>query len=91
MIPVFFLGLTSYFVFYKSMQAQSDEFDRLILCTMTERVDWDLDGVKEILFRFLIRELSVETSWDAYIAELKRVGLIELEEVYNRAYARRYQ
>jgi hypothetical protein len=73
------------------MQAQSDELDRLILCTMSERVDRDLEGVKETLFRFLIRELSVETSWDEYIAELKREGLIELEEAYNRAYARRYQ
>ncbi len=46
LIPIFFLGLTSYFVFYRSMESQSDEFDRLILRTMSERVDRDRDAVR---------------------------------------------
>ena len=54
LIPIFFLGLTSYFVFYRSMQAQSDEFDRLILSTLSERVDRNLKEVKEILFRYAL-------------------------------------
>jgi len=44
----------------------------------------------EYLLKFLIGELSVENGWDEYIAELKRVGLEEIEATYNSAYARRY-
>ena len=54
LVPIFFLGLTSYFVFYRSMESQSDEFDSLILSTMSERIDRDLDDVKEILFRYAL-------------------------------------
>ena len=54
LIPIFFLGLTSYFVFYRSMKAQSDEFDRLILSTLSEKIDRDLEEVKEILFRYAL-------------------------------------
>ena len=49
------------------------------------------DKTRDYLLKFLIGELSVETSWNEYIVELNKVGLIELEEAYNRAYARRYQ
>ena len=54
LIPIFILGLTSYFVFYRSMKAQSDEFDRLILSTLSEKIDRDLEEVKEILFRYAL-------------------------------------
>ena len=54
LIPIFFLGLTSYFVFNRSIQTQSDNYDRLILRTMSEKVDRDLDEVKEILFRYAL-------------------------------------
>jgi len=36
------------------MESQSDEFDSLILSTMSERIDRDLDDVKEILFRYAL-------------------------------------
>ena len=49
------------------------------------------DKTSEFLLKFLIRELSVDNSWDDYISELKRTGLDELEEAFNRAYARRYR
>lgn len=49
------------------------------------------DKTGDYLLKFLIGELSVDTSWDDYIAELKRIGLDELEEAYNSAYTRRYQ
>ena len=48
------------------------------------------DKTSEFLLKFLIGELSVDTSWEVYIAELKRIGLDELEDAYNRAYVRRY-
>ncbi len=54
LIPIFFLGLTSYFVFYRSMQDQSDEFDRLILSAMSEKIDHQLGDVKEIMFRYAL-------------------------------------
>jgi len=54
LIPIFFLGLTSYFVFYRSMKTQSDEFDRLILSTLSEKIDHVLEDVKEILFRYAL-------------------------------------
>jgi putative aldouronate transport system substrate-binding protein len=49
------------------------------------------DKTSEFLLKFLIGELSVDTGWEAYIEELKRVGLDELEDAYNQAYARRYR
>ena len=54
LIPIFFLGLTSYFVFYRSMKTQSDEFDRLILSTLSEKIDHVLEDVREILFRYAL-------------------------------------
>jgi AraC-like DNA-binding protein len=36
------------------MKAQSDEFDRLILSTLSEKIDRDLEEVKEILFRYAL-------------------------------------
>lgn len=49
------------------------------------------DKTSEFLLKFLIGELSLNTGWDDYIVELKRVGLDQLEAAYNRAYARRYR
>lgn len=43
------------------------------------------------LLKFLIGELSVDTSSNEYIVELKRSRLNELEEAYKMAYARRYR
>jgi two-component system response regulator YesN len=54
LIPIFILGLTSYFVFYRSMKTQSDDFDRLILSTLSEKIDRDLEQIKEILFRYAL-------------------------------------
>jgi AraC-like DNA-binding protein len=36
------------------MTAQSDEIDRLILRTLSEKIDRDLEAVKEILFRYAL-------------------------------------
>ncbi|UCF99630.1 MAG: helix-turn-helix domain-containing protein [Spirochaetaceae bacterium] len=52
LIPIFILALTSYFVFYRSMKTQSDDFDRLILSTLSEKIDRELEEIKEILFRY---------------------------------------
>jgi AraC-like DNA-binding protein len=52
LIPIVILGLTSYFVFYRSMKAQSDDFDRMVLSTLTEKIDRDLEEIREILFRY---------------------------------------
>jgi hypothetical protein len=49
------------------------------------------DRTSEFLLKFLVGELSVDESWDKYIAELQRSGLDELEAAYNRAYGRRYR
>jgi putative aldouronate transport system substrate-binding protein len=49
------------------------------------------DKTSEFLLKFLIGELSVDTGWEDYITELKRIGLDELEDAYNRAYSRRYR
>jgi len=49
------------------------------------------DKTSEFLLKFLVGELSVDNSWDEYIAELRRIGLEELEEAYNNAYSRRYE
>jgi putative aldouronate transport system substrate-binding protein len=49
------------------------------------------DKTSEFLLKFLIGELSVDSSWEDYLLELKRVGLDELEDAYNRAYTRRYR
>jgi putative aldouronate transport system substrate-binding protein len=47
------------------------------------------EKTSEYLLGFLTGELSVDESWDEYIAALKRKGLVELEASYNAAYARR--
>jgi len=49
------------------------------------------DKTSEFLLKFLIGELSLDTSWEDYLLELKRIGLDEMEAVYNQAYARRYR
>jgi putative aldouronate transport system substrate-binding protein len=49
------------------------------------------DKTGDYLLKFLIGELSVDTSWDDYIADLNQSGLDELEEAYNSAYERRYR
>ena len=54
LIPIFILGLTSYFVFYRSMKRQSDDFDRLILNTLSLKIDRHLEEIKEILFRYAL-------------------------------------
>jgi len=76
LIPIFFLGLTSYFVFYKSMQAQSDEYDRLILSTMSERVDRDLAGVKEILFRYALFMDIEQDNYERLLGVVRELGSI---------------
>lgn len=54
LIPIIFMGLTSYFLFYRPMKAQSDNFDRLILSTLSEKIDHYLGDIKEILFRYAL-------------------------------------
>jgi hypothetical protein len=53
-IPIFFLGLTSYFVFYNSMVTQSEDYDRLLLRTISEKLDRDLEDVREIMYRYAL-------------------------------------
>ena len=74
LIPIFFLGLTSYFVFYRSMQAQSDEFDRLILSTLSERVDRNLKEVKEILFRYALFIDIEQDNYGRLLGVVKELG-----------------
>ena len=50
-----------------------------------------MNKTKDYLLKFLMGELSVDSSWDDYIADLKHSGLDKLEEAYNRAYDRRYR
>ncbi len=51
LIPLFFIGFTSYFVVFKSMQDQSDDYDLLLLNTLVDRIDRELSSVRDILFR----------------------------------------
>ena len=76
LIPIFFLGLTSYFIFYNSMQDQSDELDRLILSTTSERVDRDLDGVKEILFRYALFMNIEQDNYERLLSVVRELGSI---------------
>ena len=76
LIPIFFLGLTSYFIFYNSMQDQSDELDKLILSTTSERVDRDLDGVKEILFRYALFMNIEQDNYERLLSVVRELGSI---------------
>jgi len=49
------------------------------------------DRTSEYLLQFLIGELSVDHGWEAYIEELRKAGLDELVDIYNRSYTRRYR
>ncbi|UCF99629.1 MAG: extracellular solute-binding protein [Spirochaetaceae bacterium] len=66
-------------------------FDQQELGIIETRYQDLKDRTSEFLLKFLTGELSVDAGWDDYIGELKRAGLDELEEAYNRAYARRYR
>ena len=76
LIPIFFLGLTSYFVFYRSMKAQSDEFDRLILSTLSEKIDRDLEEVKEILFRYALFLDIEQDNYARLLGVVRELGVI---------------
>ena len=54
LVPIFFLWFTSYFVFYKTIESSTEDYDRLILSAMSEKIDRDLDDVKEILMRYAL-------------------------------------
>ena len=76
LIPIFFLGLTSYFVFYRSMKAQSDDYDRLILSTLSEKIDRDLKEVKEMLFRYALFLDIQQDDYGRLLGVVKELGSI---------------
>jgi len=44
--------------------------------------------VDQMTAKFIVGDESIETSWDTYINQLKRMGLDEMMDVYKGAYAR---
>jgi len=74
LIPIIFLGLTSYFVFFRSMKAQSDDYDRLILSTLSEKIDRDLKEVKEMLFRYALFLDIEQDDYGRLLGVVKELG-----------------
>jgi two-component system, response regulator YesN len=74
LIPIFFLGLTSYFVFYKSVASHTEEYDRLILSTMSEKIDRDLDEVREIMFRYALFLDIVQDDYGVTLEIIRELG-----------------
>jgi len=74
LIPIFILGLTSYFVFFRSMKRQSDDFDRFILDTLSKRIDRDLEEIKEILFRYALFMDIEQDSYARLLSVVRELG-----------------